>query len=52
MSGNIYLDLVKVFYTNLHIDGENLSSHVKRVDKEITLDVDCYNWVDVCWVED
>jgi len=36
-SGNIYPDLVNVFYTNLHIDGENLSSHVKGVDMEITL---------------
>jgi len=39
MSGNIYSDLVKVFYTNLHIDGENLCSHVKGIDMEITLDV-------------
>ena len=39
MSGNIYHNLVKVFYTNLHIDGENLSSHVKGVDMEITPDV-------------
>jgi len=39
MLGNIYPDLVKVFYTNLCIDGENLSPHVKRVDMEITLDV-------------
>ena len=39
MSGNIYPDLVKVFYTNLHIDGENLCSHVKSVDMEITPDV-------------
>jgi len=36
MSGNIYLDLVKVFYTNLHIDVENLSSLVKGVDMKIT----------------
>jgi len=27
---------VKVFYTNLHIDGENLCSHVKGVYMEIT----------------
>jgi len=39
MSGNTYPDLVKVFYTNLHIDGENLCSHVKGVDMEINPDV-------------
>ena len=39
MSGNTYSDLVKVFYTNLLIDGENLYSHVKGVDMEITPDV-------------
>jgi len=39
MSGNIYRDVVKVFYTNLHIDGENLCSHVKGIDMEITPDV-------------
>ena len=39
MSGNTYPDLVKVFYTNLHFDGENLCSHVKGVDMEITPDV-------------
>jgi len=39
MSGNIYPDLVKVFYTNLHIDDENLCSHVKGVDMEITPNV-------------
>jgi len=36
MSRKIYPDLVKVFYTNLLIDGENLYSHVKGVDMEIT----------------
>ena len=39
MSWNTYPNLVKVFYTNLYIDGENLCSHVKGVDMEITLDV-------------
>jgi len=39
MLGNIYFDLVKVFYTNLHIVGQNLCSHVKEVDKKITPDV-------------
>jgi len=37
--GNTYPDLVKVFYTNLHIDRENLCLHVKGVDMEITPDV-------------
>jgi len=32
MSGNTYPNLVKVFYTNLLIDGENMYSHVKGVD--------------------
>jgi len=32
MSGNIYLDLVRVFYTNLQFNGDNLCSHVKGVD--------------------
>jgi len=36
MFGNTYSDLVKVFYTNLLIDGENLYSHVKGIDMEIT----------------
>jgi len=36
MSGNIYPDLVKVFYTNLQFNGNNLCSHVKGVDIEIT----------------
>jgi len=36
MSGNTYSDLVKVFYKNLLIAGENMYSHVKGVDMEIT----------------
>jgi len=36
LSGCIYPDLVKVFYINLTIDGENMSSHVKGIDMEIT----------------
>jgi len=36
MSGNIYPDLVKVFYTNLHMVGDNLCSHVKGINMEIT----------------
>jgi len=36
LSGCIYPDLVKVFYTNLTIDGDNMNSHMKGVDIEIT----------------
>jgi len=39
LTGNIYLDLVKVFYTNLKFDSNSLVSHVKGVDMEITNDV-------------
>ena len=39
MSGNIYPDLVRVFYTNLQFVGNNLVSHVKGVEMEITHDV-------------
>jgi len=39
MSGNIYANLVRVFYTNIQIVGDNLCSHVKRVDLEITHEV-------------
>jgi len=39
MSGNIYPDLVRVFYTNLQIVSDTISSHVKGVDMEITLEV-------------
>jgi len=39
MSGNIYPDLVRVFYTNFQIVGDNLCSHVKGVDLEITHEV-------------
>ena len=35
-SWNIYSDLVRVFYTNLQIVGDNICSHVKEVDMEIT----------------
>jgi len=37
MSRNTYSYLVKVFYTNVLVDGENMYSHVKWVDMEITL---------------
>jgi len=36
LNGYIYPDLVKVFYSNLTFDGENLSTHVKGIDMEIT----------------
>ena len=39
MKGNIYPDLIRVFYTNLKFEGNNLVSHVKGVDVEITHDV-------------
>jgi len=39
MSKNIYPDLVRVFYTNHHIVGDNLYSHVKGIDLEITHEV-------------
>jgi len=39
MKGNIYPDLIWVFYTNLKFEGNNLVSHVKGVDMEITHDV-------------
>jgi len=36
MYGNTFPDIVMVFYTNLPVDGENVYSHVKGVDMEIT----------------
>jgi len=39
MKGNIYPDLIRVFYTNLKFVDNNLVSHVKGVDMEITHDV-------------
>jgi len=39
LSGNIYLDLVKVFYTNLQFNGHTLNFHVKGMDIVITNDV-------------
>ena len=39
MKENIYPDLIWVFYTNLKFEGNNLVSHVKGVDMEITHDV-------------
>jgi len=39
ITGNIYHDLVKVFYTNLTLDDNSLVSHVKGVDMIITNEV-------------
>ena len=39
LTRNIYPDLVKVFYTNLHFDGDSLISHVKGVYMIITSEV-------------
>jgi len=39
MKGNIYPDLIRVFYTNLKFEGNNLVSHVKGVDMEINHEV-------------
>ena len=39
IKGNIYPGLIRVFYTNLKFERNNLVSHVKGVDMEITNDV-------------
>ena len=39
MKGNIYPDLIRVFYTYLNFFDNNLVSHVKGVDMEITHEV-------------
>jgi len=39
MSRNIYPNLIRVFYTNLQFVGNNLVSHVKGIDMEITHEV-------------
>ena len=39
MTGNVYPDLVKVFYSNLTQDGKNLVSYVKGVKLKITREV-------------
>ena len=39
MKGNIYPDLIRVFYTNLKLEGNNLVYHFKGVDMEITHEV-------------
>jgi len=43
MKGNIYPNLIRVFYANLKFEGKNLVSHVKGLDVEITHEV----WVAV-----
>jgi len=39
MTGNVYPDLLKVFYTNLKLDGKNLVSYVKGIKLKISNDV-------------
>jgi len=39
MTGNVYPDLVKVFYTNLTLDGKNLVSYVKGINMKVSNDV-------------
>jgi len=39
LSGNIYPDLMNVFYTNLQFNGDSLISHVKGVEMVITNEV-------------
>jgi len=39
MTGNVYPDLVKVFYTNLTLHGKNLVSYVKGIKIKISNDV-------------
>jgi len=39
LTGNTYPNLVKVFYTNLHFNGDSLVSHVKGVEMVITSDI-------------
>jgi len=39
MTGNIYPNLIKIFYLNLTLDGKNLVSYVKGVKLTITNEV-------------
>jgi len=39
LTGNVYPDLVKVFYTNLTLDGKNIVSYVKGIKIKVTSDV-------------
>jgi len=39
LTGNVYPDLVKMFYTNLTLDGKNIVSYVKGTKMKVTSDV-------------
>ena len=39
LTGNVYPDLVKVFYTNLTLDGKNIVSYMKGIKMKVTSDV-------------
>jgi len=39
LTGNVYPDLVKVFYTNLTLDGKNIVSYVKGIKMKVTSEV-------------
>jgi len=39
LTGNVYLDLVKVFYTNLTLDGNNIVSYVKGIKMKVTSEI-------------
>jgi len=39
LTGNVYPDLVKVFYTNLTLDGKNIVSYVKEIKMKVTSEV-------------
>ena len=39
LTGNVYPDLVKVFYTNLTLDGKNIVSYVKGIKMKVISDV-------------
>jgi len=39
LTGNVYPDLVKVFYTNLTLDAKNIVSYVKGIKMKVTNDV-------------
>ena len=47
LTGNTYLDLVKVFLTNMWHDEENLYSQVKGIDIAINEEV----WAECHWPE-
>jgi len=39
LTSNVYPDLVKVFYTNLTLDGKNLVSYVKGIKMKVTSEI-------------